>query len=119
MSMLMPFRKNLTKQVHETRYYPLGYVPSLDGMRGIMTIGVVLAHISIVHIPGMVLYLDAFFVMSGYYITSLLLRDMERHGQVKFAAFYKRRFARIVPPFIVMLITTLLMAKSFNPFAIQ
>jgi peptidoglycan/LPS O-acetylase OafA/YrhL len=108
--MLNPISK-FDQQAYETRYYPLGYVPSLDGMRGIMTMGVVLAHISILRIPGTVLYLDAFFVMSGYYITSLLLRDIERHGQVKFASFYKRRFARIVPPFIVMLITTLLIAK--------
>ena len=110
----MPIR-NLTKQVYEARYYPLGYAPSLDGMRGIMTIGVVLAHISIGRIPGTVLYLDAFFVMSGYYITSLLLRDIERHGKVRFVAFYKRRFARILPPFLVMLISTLVMAKILIP----
>jgi peptidoglycan/LPS O-acetylase OafA/YrhL len=103
------------RQIFEARYYPLGYAPSLDGLRGIMTIGVVLTHIDGRYLPGTVLYMDVFFVMSGYYITSLLLRDVEHDKVIRFAAFYRRRFARILPPFVAMIISSLLMFKLMVP----
>jgi peptidoglycan/LPS O-acetylase OafA/YrhL len=99
---LKPLR-DTTIESFQTRYYPLGYVPALDGMRGLMSIGVVVAHAYFSIIPGTVLYMDVFFVASAYYITSLLIRDIERHRQVRYVDFYKRRFFRIVPPVLLML----------------
>jgi peptidoglycan/LPS O-acetylase OafA/YrhL len=74
-----PLRESI-REVYGAQYYPLGYVPAHDGMRGSMTAGVVVAHVSYHAVPGAVLYIDFFFAASAYYITSLLLRDIEKHG---------------------------------------
>ncbi|CCD90054.1 putative Acyltransferase 3 [Bradyrhizobium sp. ORS 285] len=95
--------------------YPLGYVPSHDGMRGLMTLGVVTAHVSHTLVPGAVLYIDLFFVASAYYITGLLLRDLDKHGHIRFREFYARRFARIVPPLLLMLAAYLLFTWLLRP----
>jgi peptidoglycan/LPS O-acetylase OafA/YrhL len=100
--MFSPIR-NAVRDAYRVQYYPLGYVPALDGMRGVMTLGVVVAHVYYTYVPGTVLYIDVFFTASGYYITSLLLRDIERRGRIDYKEFYKRRFARILPPFALML----------------
>ncbi len=97
-SFVAPIRDAYNKQI-----YPLGYAPGLDGLRGVMTIAVLLAHIRLPLAPGAVLFMDSFFVMSGYFITGLLLRDWEREGRIRFGHFYARRFARILPPLIAML----------------
>ena len=61
------------------------------------------------------LYIDVFFAASAYYITSLLLRDIERRGRINYLEFYRRRFARIVPALIVMLAGYLLFSWLFLP----
>ncbi len=97
-SFVAPIRDAYNKQA-----YPLGYAPGLDGLRGVMTVAVLLAHIRHPLAPGAVLFMDSFFVMSGYFITGLLLRDWERHGRIRFGHFYVRRCARILPPLTAML----------------
>ena len=56
-----------------------------------MTLGIVMAHVSYRTVPGTVLYIDVFFAASAYYITSLLLRDIEQRGQIDYREFYRRR----------------------------
>ena len=90
------------RDAYEKQFYPLGYVAALDGMRGVMTLGVVVAHVYYRYVPGTVLYIDVFFAASAYYITSLLIRDVERHGRVDYREFYRRRLARIIPPVAAM-----------------
>jgi peptidoglycan/LPS O-acetylase OafA/YrhL len=63
-------------------------------------------------IPIAVLIMDVFFVMSAYFITSLLVRDIQRHRGIRYGEFYRRRFARIFPPSLVMVLAYLL----FNLF---
>ena len=109
-----PLRQTVN-EAYQKQYYPLGYAPSLDGLRGLMTIGVIVAHVRYPLVPGSILYMDMFFVMSGYFITSLLVRDMERHGAIRYGEFYRRRFARILPPFAVMLAIYLLYRLFFFP----
>ncbi len=92
------------RSTYEKQAYPLGYAPGLDGLRGLLTIGILLAHIRGALAPSAILGMDIFFVMSGYFITALLLRDWTRHGRIRFGAFYARRFARILPPLLVMLV---------------
>ena len=58
-----------------------------------MTLGVVVAHVCYQAVPGAVLYIDFFFAASAYYITSLLLRDIDKHGRIAYVQFYLRRFA--------------------------
>src|SRR5450759_5176545 len=67
-------------EAYRKQYYPLGYTPALDGLRGLMTVGVMVAHVYSTVVPVAMLFMDVFCVMSGYFITSLLVRDIQRHG---------------------------------------
>jgi peptidoglycan/LPS O-acetylase OafA/YrhL len=109
-----PVRESV-REAYQAQYYPLGYVPAHDGMRGLMTLGVVAAHISYRTVPGAALYIDFFFAASAYYITSLLLRDIEKRGRIDYGQFYLRRFARLVPPLLLMLAVYLLCSWLFLP----
>ncbi len=80
-----------------------------------MTLGIVMAHTSYRSVPGTVLYIDVFFTASAYYITSLLLRDIGLHGRIDYGGFYRRRFAKILPPLLVMLAVYLLFSWLFQP----
>ncbi|WP_162461663.1 acyltransferase [Mycolicibacterium sp. CBMA 234] len=77
--------------------YPLGYNPGLDGLRGTATICVLAAHLDFAWCPGAFLYMDMFFVMSAYLITSLLLKQWTKTGSIGFRAFYRRRVLRLFP----------------------
>ena len=69
-------------------HYPLGYFAALDGLRGVMTLGVIVAHINHTWLPGSVIFMDAFFVMSAYLITSILLKSYRNTGSLQFKVFY-------------------------------
>ncbi|GAB4188725.1 MAG: hypothetical protein Tsb002_15180 [Wenzhouxiangellaceae bacterium] len=90
---------NITK-IH----YPLGYYAALDGLRGIMTLGVIVAHINYLWLPGSVIFMDTFFIMSAYLITSILLKSYRKTGSLQFGVFYSRRFKRIFPAYYFMLL---------------
>lgn len=84
--------------------YPLGYNPGLDGLRGTATLCVLAAHLSPTWCPGAFLYMDMFFVMSAYLITSLLLKRWTKTGNVGFRAFYRRRVLRLFPANYAMIL---------------
>ena len=107
--------RDTVREAYTARDYPLGYTAALDGLRGLMTLGIIVAHVRYRLVPGSILFMDVFFVMSGYFITSLLLRDMERHGGIRYGEFYRRRFARILPPFAAMLLAYLLFQWLVSP----
>ena len=50
---------------------------------------------------------DVFFVFSGYLITALFLIELEKSNHFKLLTYYKRRFIRIFPPLVIMILTTL------------
>lgn len=87
------------------------HIPSLDGLRAVSIGLVLLAHAAAT--AGAPSWLDRpeivslgnvgvrfFFVISGFLITTLLLRDIERYGQVRLKLFYLRRALRILPAFL-------------------
>ena len=89
----------------------LGFVPALDGVRGIAVLVVVVHHIPAVvpsfnsHRPaGGYLGVDIFFVLSGFLITALLLREQVDSGTVRFGAFYARRALRLLPALLILLV---------------
>jgi peptidoglycan/LPS O-acetylase OafA/YrhL len=79
----------------------LGYVPALDGLRGIAILLVLGYHVG--WIPGGFLGVDVFFVLSGFLITTLLLEEWARDGGISFRAFYVRRVRRLLPALLVLL----------------
>ena len=74
-----------------------GRTPTLDGLRGIAVLAVVIEHAWPNVLPGGFAGVDVFFVLSGYLITGLLLREITRTGTVDLVAFYARRVRRIIP----------------------
>jgi peptidoglycan/LPS O-acetylase OafA/YrhL len=69
----------------------------LDGLRAISVALVFLIHTDIRVFPGGFVGVDVFFVISGYLITTLLLREARRSGSVSLRRFYERRFLRLMP----------------------
>ena len=82
--------------------------PDIEGLRGVAILLVVLYHSSlVVGIPGGFVGVDVFFVVSGFLITGLLLRERERSGSISLPAFYARRVRRLLPAGVVALACTL------------
>jgi peptidoglycan/LPS O-acetylase OafA/YrhL len=80
----------------------LVYVPELTGLRGVAIGMVLLAH-SDTRFPGGFMGVDIFFVLSGYLITTLLVQEFHRWGDVKLTHFYARRLVRLGPALGILL----------------
>ena len=77
---------------------------ALDGMRTVaLAVGFV-CHIDQHAFPGGFMGVDIFFVISGYVITSLLLREREMTGDISVSRFYLRRVLRLYPALVVMVL---------------
>ncbi|MFV0318179.1 MAG: acyltransferase family protein [Microthrixaceae bacterium] len=75
----------------------LGYEPSLDGLRALAVVAVLLFHARFSWIPGGFLGVSTFFTLSGFLITSLMLKEWRKTGSVDMRGFFSRRFRRLLP----------------------
>jgi peptidoglycan/LPS O-acetylase OafA/YrhL len=82
------------------------YRADIDGLRAIAVIGVVLFHAGL-GVSGGFVGVDVFFVISGFLITSLILRDLDR-GSFSIVDFWERRARRIFPALAVVVMVTLI-----------
>lgn len=82
-------------------YHP-NYRSDIDGLRAVAILAVVLFHAFPDLIPGGFVGVDVFFVISGYLISTIILRSLES-GRFSFSEFYVRRIRRIFPALIVVL----------------
>jgi peptidoglycan/LPS O-acetylase OafA/YrhL len=82
-----------------------GYRRDIDGLRGLSILAVVFFHATGA-LRGGFIGVDVFFVISGYLIAGILLREMER-GQLNLANFWVRRIRRIMPASVAMSVVTL------------
>ena len=94
-----------------------GFRPDIEGLRGIAVSLVVLFHAGLLsnsatQITGGFIGVDLFFVVSGFLITGLLVRERERNGKISLSRFYARRVRRILPAAVVVLLITLVAANS-------
>ena len=82
------------------------YRADIQGMRAVAVLSVVVYHVDDALLPGGFVGVDIFFVISGFLITGILLRELER-GQMSIAGFYARRIRRLFPALFVVLAATL------------
>lgn len=85
----------------------LRYRPEIDGLRAFAVIGVVLCHIGL-GFPGGYVGVDVFFVISGYLITGIIVKDL-RAGTFSMLDFWVRRIRRILPAVTVMVVVSLIL----------
>jgi len=81
----------------------LSYTPALDGLRAIAIVAVMIYHASPSLMPGGFAGVELFFVLSGFLITGLLLREQQCHGRIHLGFFYARRVLRLLPALLLML----------------
>lgn len=77
-------------------------LPGLDGLRAIAVAAVIAFHFGVPGFAGGFLGVDVFFVISGFLITTLLLREFARTGRIGFIDFYRRRVRRLVPAMLAV-----------------
>ena len=82
------------------------YLPEIDGLRSIAVLSVIAFHFNQRILCGGFVGVDIFFVISGFLITSVLLRDISQ-GKPSIARFYQHRIARIAPAFFLVLFATI------------
>lgn len=87
----------------------LTYQPHIDGLRAIAVLSVVVFHLSPGSLPGGFLGVDIFFVISGYLITSLIMKEIVSSGGFDFLNFYRRRIRRLFPALIATITFCLLL----------
>ena len=95
----------------------LGRAPGLDGLRAVAVIVVFVSHLEVflpLHtllvVPGGTVGLDPFFVLSGFLITALLLKEQSARGSISRWSFYERRIVRLLPPLFFLLIANVIFA---------
>ncbi len=84
--------------------------PDVEGLRAIAVLLVVLYHAGISRLSGGYVGVDVFFVISGFVITGVLLRERSSTGRTSILAFYGRRCRRILPAATLVIVVTVVMA---------
>src|SRR3954451_7050141 len=80
------------------------YRPALDGVRALAVLAILVFHTTN-QMRGGFMGIDAFFVLSGYLITTLLLRERVRAGRIRLGQFWARRARRLLPALLVVVTT--------------
>ena len=92
-----------------------GFRADIEGLRAVAVLLVVLGHVGVRFLPGGYVGVDVFFVISGFLITSLLVREMAATGRLSIPRFYARRAVRLLPAAALVLATTLIAARLLLP----
>ena len=90
------------------------YLPALDGLRAVAVTLVVAYHLDFEWARGGFLGVDLFFVISGFLITTLLIREHEKSDRIGLGSFWIRRFRRLVPPLVVMTAATVAATRLYG-----
>jgi peptidoglycan/LPS O-acetylase OafA/YrhL len=93
----------------------LSYIPALDGMRALAIIATMGFHGGVFLTSGGFFGVDAFFTLSGFLITSLLLTEWQQTATVRLGSFWARRARRLLPGLLAMLLGVALYAAYLVP----
>ena len=85
-----------------------GFRPDLEGLRAIAVVLVLLYHASVPGVTGGYVGVDVFFVLSGFLITGLLIRELDATGTISLAGFYARRVRRLLPAAMLLILATVI-----------
>jgi len=96
----------------------LNYRPEIDGLRAISVLAVIFYHLELSLyeknlFQGGFLGVDFFFVISGYLITSLILKELSLTGSFSLKNFYERRARRILPALILVMLFSIPFAWKY------
>ena len=86
------------------------YSKPLDGIRAVAILAVLVFHVFPSYLPGGFTGVDVFFVLSGFLITSIILRDL-REKRFSFREFYLRRIQRLMPNAVVTVLVVLALSS--------
>ena len=89
----------------------LRYMPSLDGVRAAAVLGVMVFHGGLSFLPGGFFGVDAFFVLSGFLITSLLVTEWHEKRGIALRAFWARRARRLLPALVLLIVAVAIFAR--------
>ena len=92
-----------------------GFRADLEGLRAVAVVLVLLYHASVPGFAGGYVGVDVFFVLSGFLITGLLLREVRRTGTISLPNFYARRARRILPASALVLLVTVVGSALLLP----
>jgi peptidoglycan/LPS O-acetylase OafA/YrhL len=93
----------------------LAYLPALDGVRAFAVVAVMFFHYGVPHAGGGFMGVDAFFVLSGFLITSLLIGEWRQTLTIRLGAFWARRARRLLPALLLMLLFVAFFASVIVP----
>ncbi len=91
------------------------YMPGIDAMRALAVLAVFGYHAGLGWLPGGFLGVDVFFVISGYLITSLLLREFRDTNHIELARFWLRRARRLLPAVGVLIAVAMIVSAIADP----
>jgi len=92
-----------------------GFRPEIQALRAVSVLLVVLFHLWPDRLQGGYVGVDVFFVISGYLITSHLLREVDSTGSIKLSQFYARRIRRLLPAALLVLAATVVAVIVWVP----
>ncbi|MDM9626344.1 acyltransferase [Rhizobium sp. S152] len=95
-------------------FQAIRYIPGLNAMRAFSVTVVMLAHFGFGNIVPGGFGVTAFFFVSGFLITTLLHQEFRRNGSVSLKGFYVRRFLRLMPELIVLLVLSTLYRSALG-----
>lgn len=84
----------------------LHYRPEIDGLRALAVVPVILFHAGLPAFAGGFVGVDIFFVISGYLITSIVIKELDQ-GHFSFGNFYERRARRILPALLLVMLCSM------------